>query len=102
MKALLEALQIRVVAASQLPAGYRPLTYPIRLEDEYMIRSIWMTLQYAPDAIATVDEGMIQFWRCKSPKLRKGDRGTVEEGGSGLAGVRIDDPRNDPSAFTTG
>jgi hypothetical protein len=58
-----DKLRIPNALPSNIPAGHVAVTFPIRSEDADMIASISMTLQNAPDVLATVSDGFIQFWR---------------------------------------
>ena len=60
MHRIIAALKIPVVA--ELSPGYRALTVPIRIEDADVVSSIWATLHFCSDAVATIADASIQFW----------------------------------------
>lgn len=69
MKTIQTLLGRRLVPISQTPIDFVPLTVPVPVEQWDIIRSIWWTL--APtEAVATLSENCIVFWRRKREGIR--------------------------------
>jgi hypothetical protein len=62
MSNILERLQIPITEPSGIPDTFDALTFPIRMDEEEIIRSIWFTLR-TTEALVTVDGRHVQFWR---------------------------------------
>lgn len=68
---------VPIVDAAELPTGFEALTIPISIDTEsHIVRSICQSL-CTTDALATVCDGKIQFWRrlkkpCYPDRIRAG------------------------------
>jgi hypothetical protein len=62
MTDIIEKLNIPITDKSEIPSGFAALTFPIELDQEEIIRSIWSTLR-TTEALVSLAGNRIQFWR---------------------------------------